>query len=215
MDINNLPLPEFIKQKYSKFPSLTPIQEKAVNAGLLEGKSLLISAPTASGKTLVATMAISKVLGHGKAVYLVPLKALASEKYKEYQDLFKETPYKVIMSIGDIDSDSGYLANYDIIILTTEKLDSLLRHKVSWIKEVKVVVADEIHLLNDPSRGPTLEIIITLLKSMLKPQLIGLSATIGNPKELANWLEADLVIDNWRPIELKKGIYAERKMEFY
>ena len=215
MDINNLPLPEFIKQKYAKFPSLTPIQEKAVNAGLLEGKSLLISAPTASGKTLVATMAISKVLGHGKAVYLVPLKALASEKYKEYQDLFKETPYKVIMSIGDIDSDSGYLANYDIIILTTEKLDSLLRHKVSWIKEVKVVVADEIHLLNDPSRGPTLEIIITLLKSMLKPQLIGLSATIGNPKELANWLEADLVIDNWRPIELKKGIYAERKMEFY
>ena len=161
MDINNLPLPEFIKQKYAKFPSLTPIQEKAVNAGLLEGKSLLISAPTASGKTLVATMAISKVLGHGKAVYLVPLKALASEKYKEYQDLFKETPYKVIMSIGDIDSDSGYLANYDIIILTTEKLDSLLRHKVSWIKEVKVVVADEIHLLNDPSRGPTLEIIIT------------------------------------------------------
>jgi len=215
MDINNLPLPEFIKQKYSKFPSLTPIQEKAVNAGLLEGKSLLISAPTASGKTLVATMAISKVLGHGKAVYLVPLKALASEKYKEYQDLFKETPYKVIMSIGDIDSDSGYLANYDIIILTTEKLDSLLRHKVSWIKEVKVVVADEIHLLNDPSRGPTLEILITLLKSILKPQLIGLSATIGNPQELANWLEADLVINTWRPIELKKGIYTEGKMEFY
>ena len=215
MDINNLPLPEFIKQKYAKFPSLTPIQEKAVNAGLLEGKSLLISAPTASGKTLVATMAISKVLGHGKAVYLVPLKALASEKYKEYQDLFKETPYKVIMSIGDIDSDSGYLANYDIIILTTEKLDSLLRHKVSWIKEVKVVVADEIHLLNDPSRGPTLEILITLLKSILKPQLIGLSATIGNPQELANWLEADLVINTWRPIELKKGIYTEGKMEFY
>jgi helicase len=215
MKINDLQLPEYFKEHYTKFPDLTPIQEKAINANLLKEKSLLICAPTASGKTLVATMAITNVIKEGKAIYLVPLKALANEKYKEYQELFKDTNYKVVMSTGDIDSDSSYLANYDLLILTTEKLDSLLRHKISWIGEIKTVVIDEIHLLNDPSRGPTLEIIITLLKQLIKPQIIGLSATIGNPKELADWLEAELVEDDWRPVELKKGIHLDKKTEFY
>jgi helicase len=215
MQIKNLPLPEYFKQYYNKFPNLTPIQEKAVQANLLKDKSLLICAPTASGKTLVATMAITNVLNKGKAIYIVPLKALANEKFKEYQDLLKDTEYNVIQSTGDIDSASPYLAKYNLIILTSEKLDSLLRHKVSWINEVKTVVIDEIHLLNDPRRGPTLEIIITLLKQLIKPQIIGLSATIGNPKELAEWLEAELVSDDWRPVELKQGIHLDGKTEFY
>jgi helicase len=207
-------LPDYFKSNY-KYPSLTPAQEKAVHAGLLKRKSILVSAPTGSGKTLVATMAIANTLGKGKAVYLVPLKALANEKFKEFKQLLDKTPYKVVMSTGDIDSESGYLANYDLLILTTEKLDSLLRHKVSWISEVKTVIVDEIHLLNDPSRGPTLEIILTLLKSLIQPQIIGLSATIGNPKELANWLEAELVLDDWRPVELKKGIHLKGNTRFY
>ncbi len=215
MQFSDLILPEYFKQHYTKFPNLTPIQEKSVKAGLLDNKSQLICAPTASGKTLVATMAIANTLGKGKAIYLVPLKALANEKFKEYQKLLENTKYKVIMSTGDIDSESNYLANYDLLILTTEKLDSLLRHKVAWIGEIKTVVVDEIHLLNDPKRGPTLEIILTLLKSLIQPQIIGLSATIGNPQELAQWLEADLVIDTWRPVELKQGIYCEEKTEFY
>ena len=215
MQISELNLPDYFKQHYTKFPNLTPIQEKAVNSGLLKEKSQLICAPTASGKTLVATMAITKAIQNGKAIYLVPLKALANEKYKEYQNLFQNTKYKVIQSTGDIDSTSPHLANYDLLILTTEKLDSLLRHKVQWIHEVKTVVIDEIHLLNDPSRGPTLEIIITLLKQLIKPQLVGLSATIGNPEKLAEWLEAELVQDDWRPVELKQGIHLEGKTEFY
>lgn len=214
MKIKELPLPEFFSNHYDKFPNLTPIQQKSVQAGLLENKSLLVCAPTASGKTLVATMAISKVIDQGKAIYLVPLKALANEKYKEYKNLFKDTEHKVIMSTGDIDSDSNYLANYDLLILTTEKLDSLLRHKVSWLSDVKTVIIDEIHLLNDASRGPTLEIILTLLKMLIKPQIIGLSATIGNPEELAQWLEAELVQDDWRPVELKQGVHFE-ETEFY
>ena len=215
MEIQSLPLPESFKKHYSKFPTLTPIQEKAVNAGLLEQKSLLTCAPTASGKTLVATMAIYNTLGKGKAIYLVPLKALGTEKYKEYLTVFKDTPFKVGISIGDVDSESDYLSKYDVLILTTEKLDSLLRHKVNWLGEVKVVVVDEIHLLNDTSRGPTLEIILTLLKNLIKPQIIGLSATIGNPQELADWLGATLVSDEWRPVELKKGIFSEGKVEYY
>lgn len=219
MNLNDLPLPEFFHKHYTKYNTLTPIQEKAVTAGLLENKSLLICAPTASGKTLVATMAICKTLNNkttkGKSLYLVPLKALANEKFKEYKHLLQDTPHKVTISISDIDSESGYLANYDLIILTTEKLDSLLRHKVSWLNDVKTVIIDEIHLLNDTNRGPTLEIILTLLQTILKPQIIGLSATIGNPQDLANWLNATLVIDTWRPVELKQGIYQENNTEFY
>ncbi len=214
MDLTTLPLPEFIKKSYI-YNSLTPIQEKSVSAGLLDKRSLLVCAPTASGKTFIATMAIANSLEYGKSIYIVPLKALAYEKYKEYQKLFQNTPYKVIMSTGDVDSDSPYLSQYNLIILTSEKLDSLLRHKVTWLSEVRTVIIDEIHLLNDTSRGPTLEIIITLLKMLIKPQIIGLSATIGNPQELAKWLEADLVSDTWRPVELKQGIHVEGKTEFY
>lgn len=215
MNIADLPLPEPFRKQYGKYGTLTPIQEKAINAGLLENTSLLACAPTASGKTLIATMAIYNTLGKGKAIYLVPLKALGTEKYKEYLALFKDSPYRVGLSTGDVDSESDYLAKYDLLILTTEKLDSLLRHRVGWLSEVKVVIVDEIHLLNDASRGPTLEIILTLLKNLIKPQIIGLSATIGNPQELAEWLEATLVIDEWRPVELKKGIYVDGKVEYY
>jgi len=214
MKIEELPLPEYLKKSYN-YPHLAPAQEKAVQAGLLDSKSLLVCTPTGSGKTFIATMAIANTLGNGKAIYLVPLKALANEKYKEFRALLTGTTYKVVMSTGDIDSDSDYLANYDLLILTTEKLDSLLRHKISWLQEIKTVIIDEIHLLNDPSRGPTLEIILTLLKDLIKPQLIGLSATIGNPQALASWLDAELVIDDWRPVELKKGIHLAGKTEFY
>lgn len=215
MKLQDLSVPTYLKTFYQKFPELTPIQEKAVKADLLNNHSLLICSPTASGKTLVATLAIANNLPKGKAIYLVPLKALANEKYQEYQTVFQNTPYHVIQSTGDIDSPSSYLAKYDLLILTTEKLDSLIRHQAPWLQEVKTVIIDEIHLLNDPSRGPTLEIIITLLKSLIKPQLIALSATIGNPQELANWLEATLVRDDWRPVKLKQGIYHNQEIEFY
>ena len=211
----SLPLPEFFRTYYQKFITLTPIQEKAVQAGLLEKKSLLICAPTASGKTLVATMAIAATLGKGKAIYLVPLKALANEKAREYQQWLEHSPYTVTVATGEIDSESNYLSRYDLLILTTEKFDALLRHQLPWLNQVKLVVVDEIHLLNDASRGPTLEIILTLLKARLQPQVLGLSATIGNPEELATWLGAQLVQDTWRPVPLQQGIHSQGKTEFF
>lgn len=215
MELKNIPLPEYFLEYYDKLEKLTPIQEKSVNSGLLDSRSLLVCAPTASGKTLVATMAIVNQISKGKALYIVPLKALANEKYQEYKGLFEKTNNKVIISTGDVDSDSPYLSRYDLIVLTAEKLDSLIRHRVNWLSDVKTVIIDEVHLLNDAHRGPTLEIIITLLKSLIKPQLVCLSATIGNPKELAQWLEADLVIDEWRPVKLKQGIYCDQEIEFF
>jgi len=195
---------------------LRPAQEKAINKGLLEGKNLLVCTPTASGKTLIAELGgVKNILdSKGKLVYIVPLKALASEKFKDFKKRY--AGLRIALSIGDLDSADPYLADYDIIICTAEKLDSLIRHHTPWLSSIGTVVVDEVHLMNDVSRGPTLEILITVLRKLLKNmQLIALSATIGNPEELASWLEAELVIDGWRPVKLHQGIYCDGEVEFY
>ena len=195
---------------------LRPAQEKSIKKGLLEGRNLLVCTPTASGKTLIAEFAMLKSIieGKGKAVYIVPLTALANEKYKDFKKRYEKVA-KIALSIGDVDSSDPYLAEYDLIVTTSEKLDSLIRHSSPWISSIATVVVDEIHLLNDTERGPTLEILLTILKQLLKKaQIIGLSATIGNAEELAEWLHADLVVDEWRPVKLHKGIYVDGKVEF-
>ncbi len=200
-----------------KITELRPAQKKAIDAGLFEGKNLLVCTPTASGKTLIAELAALNTItsGKGKAVYIVPLKALATEKFKEFKKAYGDK-IKIALSIGDLDSADPYLIDYDFIICTAEKFDSLIRHNSPWLKYVKTVIIDEIHLINDIRRGPTLEILITILKSLLKNiQIISLSATIGNPEELAEWLDAKIVLDNWRPVKLKKGVYYDGEIEFH
>jgi helicase len=198
---------------------LRPSQQKSINAGLFEGNNLLVCTPTASGKTLVSELAIVNTLlsptkeGRPIAVYVVPLKALASEKYKSFTKKYPKLD--VALTSGDMDSDDSYLANYDIIITTSEKFDSLLRHHAPWLDRVAILTIDEIHLLNDVSRGPTLEILITIVRKIIKDiQIIGLSATIGNSNELAVWLNARLVQDTWRPVRLDKGILHENTIIF-
>ena len=198
------------------FESFRPSQAKSIKAGLLDGKNLLVCTPTASGKTLVAEIAMLQNIykNIGKAVYIVPLKALASEKYEYFKEKYPDL--KVALSIGDTDSSDSYLEKFDIIITVSEKLDSLIRHKSPFLRYVATVIVDEVHLLNDPHRGPTIEIVITILRQILKKaQFIALSATIGNPKELAEWLNAELVEDTWRPIELHQGIHLDGEIEFY
>ena len=205
---------EILEKEITK---LRPAQEKSVKKGLLEGKNLLVCTPTASGKTLIAELAAMKSIieGKGKAIYIVPLKALASEKYRDFKRRYDKIA-KIALSIGDIDSSEAYLADYDLIVATSEKFDSLIRHHTPWLANIATIIIDEIHLLNDTERGPTLEILLTVLKQLLKnAQIIGLSATIGNAAELAEWLNADLVVDDWRPVELHKGIYLDGEIEFY
>lgn len=202
--------------KKENIKELRPAQVKAIKQDLLKEKNLLVCTPTASGKTLIAELAgVKSILeGKGKTVYIVPLKALANEKYKDFKKKYRHL-LKVALSIGDLDASDPYLAEYDLIISTSEKMDSLIRHSAPWLHNVKTLVVDEIHLMNDPGRGPTLEILITMLREILKNvQIIALSATIGNPKELSKWLNADLIIDNWRPVKLHKGIYYKGEVEF-
>ncbi len=220
-ELNKFGVPYFVIDKFirQKITKLNPPQIKAVKAGLLEGKNLLVCTPTGSGKTAIATFAIIKNLNENKgskAIYLVPLKALASEKYRDYKALLEESGFKAMISTGDLDSRDEWLDKYELLILTIEKMDSLLRHSAPWLSDITTVIIDEIHLLNDPERGPTLEILITILKKLLKNvQIIALSATIGNAEELAEWLNAELVVDDWRPVKLHKGIYLDGKIEFY
>lgn len=209
-------IPKLIFERLKKkgFEDLRPSQRKSIESGLFEGQNLVVCTPTASGKTLVGELSIIQhVLNGKKGVFLVPLRALASEKYKHFKKEYPE--FRVRVSSGEIDSDDSYLNNADIIVTTSEKMDSLTRHRAEWINKLGVIVIDEIHLLNDASRGPTLEILITLLKRNLPNiQIIGLSATIGNPKELGDWLNAKLVIDTWRPVTLKKGVYYDGQIDF-
>lgn len=209
-------IPEKVYNHLDKrIKSFRPSQYKAIESGIFENKNILVCTPTASGKTLVGEFAIMNAIFHnnGKCVYVVPLKALASEKYNHFKKIHS---FKTAITSGDIDSDDSYLSNYDLIITTSEKFDSLIRHKVEWLSKVKVVVIDEIHLLNDSDRGPTLEIIITLLRLLNKNvQIVGLSATVGNPGILADWMDAELILDDWRPVKLKKGIILDNQIEFY
>ncbi len=197
------------KLKENNIQQLNPAQELAVKSGLFE-RNIVLASPTASGKTLAAILSIATIK-KGKALYLVPLKALASEKYDEFKKFFSMK--RVAISTGDYDKNDDWLGENDIIILTVEKLDSLLRHKIRWINEIKLVIVDELHLLNDNSRGPTLEIVLTRLRQ-LKPRLLALSATIKNVCELAAWLEAKPVTSTYRPVKLYEGVYNGEKIRF-
>ena len=200
----------------SKSVSLNPVQELAVKAGLFGRKNMIVAAPTASGKTLIAEMAsLHTILNERKkAVYIVPLRALANEKYEDFKKRYEPLGVKVGISIGDYDQSDPWLANQDLIIATSEKMDSLLRHGIGWVAEIGLVIADEIHLLDSPDRGPTLEIVLTRLMHTAHPKILGLSATISNYEELARWLDAAPVKSDYRPVKLYMGVCYENKVNF-
>ena len=201
------------------YDSLYPPQELALSKGVMNGNNILVTTPTSSGKTLIGLMGMINILNKGKkAVYLTPLKALATEKLNEFKIIknlscFKNRKINIAISTGDYDSYGTELIDKDIIILTNEKMDSILRHDVNWIFDVGLFIIDEIHLLTERERGPTLEIIMTKIKLMpQKPQIIGISATVSNSSEVADWLRCEQIQSKWRPTELIEGVYNYGKV---
>ena len=201
------------------YGSLYPPQELALSKGVMNGNNILVTTPTSSGKTLIGLMGMINILNKGKKiVYLTPLKALASEKFNEFKiikDLscFKNRKIEIAISTGDYDSSGTELIDKDIIILTNEKMDSILRHESNWIFDVGLFIIDEIHLLTERERGPTLEIILTKIKLMpQRPQIIGISATVSNSDEIADWLKCEPIQSKWRPTELIEGVYNYGKV---
>jgi helicase len=222
--ITDLSIPEQVKEIIIKdgVAELYPPQEEAIKTGALEGRNLVLASPTASGKTLVAELcALRHILEkNGKTMYLTPLRALASEKFEEfkkYASIVKTDGKRVRIGIstGDYDSTDSWLERYDIIITTNEKADSLLRHRAKWMEEISLVVADEVHLLNDAERGPTLEVVLARLMEINPDiQVLALSATIGNVQEIAEWLNAGYVTMEWRPVNLKEGVLLNDEIQY-
>ena len=207
---------DFLKSE--GYEELFEPQERSVKAGLFdEKKNFLITIPTASGKTLIAMLAILSHLSKHKTkvVYLTPLRALASEKFEEFKKLEKLSlgrKIKVALSTGDLKEKKEKLEDADIIFLTNESMDANMAFQQDWIYDIGLVVSDEIHLIGDETRGPTLEIILTRLRSGFigknPPKIIGLSATISNSNELADWLECELVESEFRRVPLSEAVYS-------
>jgi helicase len=193
------------------YGDLWPSQQEAAPLAVA-GENIVLAVPTASGKSLVAYLALlSKALKGAHGLYLVPLRALASEKFEDLKALGGALGLRVAIATGDLDDADPQLSRFDIVVATSEKADALLRHKAKWLTNVGCIVADEVHLLGDPGRGPTLEVLLSRFK-MLNPgcQMVALSATIANSRELADWLKAKHVKTEWRPVQLREGIlYGE------
>ncbi len=193
---------------------LYPPQAEALGP-VLEGRSVLLACPTASGKSLVAYLALLRAVRAGRTgLYLVPLRALGQEKAEELEQ-FASLGIKVGLSIGDFDLPNDQLEKLDILVATSEKADGLLRRGSPWLDRLGAVVADEVHLLRDPERGPTLEVSLTRLRRRRSDlQIVALSATVGNARELADWLSAVAIESEFRPVPLKWGVYHEGRILF-
>ncbi len=215
-------LHEFVLQRLEEMgiESLYPPQEEAILKGL-DGSSVIVSIPTASGKTLIAEILAMNFLLHApnketaKVLYLAPLKALVNEKYRELKEHWGKFNIVVGQSTSDIDRNDSWVFKADVIVMTNEKADSLLRMNQKLVEKVGVVICDEIHLINDDYRGLTLEMLLTRLRSVNSSlQLIGLSATVNNAPEIAKWLKATLIQSTWRPVELKYGYYSDGSLVY-
>jgi len=191
---------------------LLPVQELAIKRHNLFGDgNLLIQAPTSSGKTFVGEMAaIQTALRRKKVVYLVPLKALAEEKYLDFNEKYTTYGLKVIISTRDHRHFDAQLesGDFSIAIVVYEKLSQVLVRRPERFTEVELVVADELELLSDPERGATVELLLTqVLQSGCR--VLGMSAVLGEADKLAQWMQAELVQYDRRPVELRYGVLHE------
>jgi len=195
--------------------TLFPPQAEAISAGLFTKKNMVIAIPTASGKTLLAELAmVREFIEGGKCLYVVPLRALASEKHSEFRK-WEKIGAKIGLSMGDYESKDEWLGGKDIIVATSEKADSLMRNKAGWLKDISCVIVDEVHLIDSSKRGPTLEILISKMRKLCRPRIIALSATIPNAEEISSWLDAVCVRSEWRPVPLYEGVFFKGELELY
>jgi helicase len=198
---------------------LLPVQQLAVKKGkVLDGKNAIIFSPTSSGKTFVGEMAaVRTARKNHRAIYLVPQKALAEEKFHEFTKKYGSFGIRIVVSTRDrkeYDRDI-FRGNFHIAIVVFEKMQAFLVASPAMLRNVGLVVVDELQMIGDPTRGPGLEILLTkILLAQDKPQIIGLSAVLGNAKALADWMGGELCEDHSRPVELRKGVLHDGVFHF-
>ena len=201
-------------------------QAEAVSR-VIDGSNVVASIPTAGGKSVIGYIALfNRLLSRGeKGMYIVPFKALAEEKKEEIENLGKRLGVKVCVMTGDHKDTTSVPYDTQVLLVTAEKADSLLRSRDPWITgrykdtsplnpgvvidPLGTIVADEVHTIADADRGPTYEAVLTQLRTELpNSQIVAISGTIPNAADLADWLGAETVISDVRPTKLRNGVYV-------
>jgi replicative superfamily II helicase len=194
---------------------LNDLQLAAVNdRRILDGNSLLVVAPTSSGKTFIGELAATRAVISGrKAVFLLPYRALVNEKYDQFADLYgAQLDMRVIRCTGDYtDATPAFmLGKYDVALLTYEMFLNLVVRNRGLLNQMGLVVLDEAQFITDPNRGITVELLLTFLitarEQGIAPQVIALSAVIGDINSFDQWLGCDTLITTARPVPLVEGV---------
>jgi helicase len=195
-------------------PSLNELQLCAINDyGLLNSEHLLVTAPTSSGKTLIGELAALKGALRGqRALFLLPLKALVNDKHQEFARKYDAFGIRTIRATGDFTDDNEALmrGQFDICLMTYEKATALFLAAPHLLDGVGTVVVDEAQMLADENRGTNLEFLLTLLRvrrsAGIEPQVIALSAVIGDTGGLERWIGGRLLRHEQRPVPLDEGV---------
>ena len=197
--------------EHSGLSKLTSCQIQVLSHGpLWQGKNALVIAPTSSGKTLAGEiLAARSAYAMKRAIFLVPFKAIAEEKYREFQKSYAPVGISVVISDGDHTSHDNDIrrGDFGIAVVVFEKMIQLLIQSPGIVADCSLVVIDEIQMIGDSHRGPSLEMLLTHLRSLSPPpQMIGLSATISDLGGLDKWLDADTIHSSVRPVPLWEGV---------
>jgi helicase len=203
-----------LERLHESIPSLNELQQEAINkAGLFTGQHLVVSAPTSSGKTMIGELAALYGYSKGERTYmLLPLRALVNDKYEEFTRKYAAFGLRIIRSTGEISDDNDLLfrGKFNIALLTYERFAALAVTLPHLLRQVGVIVIDEVQMITDPNRGANLEFLLTLLKVQrllgIEPQRIALSAVIGDTNGLEAWLDARLIVTDKRPVPLDEGM---------
>jgi len=196
-------------------PSLNPLQVDAINEfRILEGEHVVVSAPTSSGKTMIGELvALKGALNRSKALFLFPLKALVNDKLQQFNRTYGPFGIRTIRATGETTIDDilpHMRGHYDICLMTYEKFAALALGTPHILKQIGTIVVDEVQMIADPSRGTNLEFILTLLRMRrqqgIEPQVICLSAVIGDTNGLEQWLGGRLLRRTERPVPLDEGL---------
>jgi len=212
MDVADV-VPEFAD--VFSFDAFNEMQRTALPAVLDGEENVVISAPTGSGKTALAELAIVKALRTGgTALFIAPMRALTNEKESEWSRI-ESLGYSVYVVTGERDLNPRRAERADVLVMTPEKVDSATRKhetpRYAFVTDVDVVVIDEVHLLDSRSRGSVLEVVVSRLRRLVDPRFVALSATMQNIEEVADWLRAptESTFDfgsSHRPVDLHAGV---------
>ena len=198
----------------ASIPGLNELQLSAINEfGVLDGQNVVVSAPTSSGKTMIGELAAIQSASHRRrAVFLLPMKALVNDKYEQFTGLYGPVGIAIIRATGDHSDDvPAFLrGQFDIALLTYEKYAMLALGNPHVLDLAATVVVDEAQILADENRGPNLEFLLTLLNTRRaqtgSPQLITLSAVVGDIAGMERWLGARHLHSDQRPVPLVEGV---------